>query len=715
MAIYTHNEIAVPGDASWFNVNIDGNNPITATSTLLVLRNSDGTETRIMGTDFMYDADGKPTGYWSDWLGEWFAGSVTQIDRTSIGGITVYETITLEEWGFDLVSVFAALTSTPDDGGNRSSFPFIFDFSDTFNGFSGDDVFGGVGFGDTFYGSGGTDTVSYDDAFYGVRADLGNPTTNTGDAAGDTYTSIENLSGSDFDDRLFGNSSVNVLSGGLGNDFLDGKGGDDTMVGGAGDDLYLVDSASDLVTENPGEGNHIVFASVDYTIGPNIESLGRWLSGDNTVIGGAGDDIYLVDSTSGVVMENPGEGNDTVYALVDYTLGANIEGLVLVEGEVWYINGTGNNLNNALVGNSRNNVLDGKGGDDTMIGGAGNDTYYVDSAGDLVTENSDGGFDRVYASVDYTIGPNIEGLVLEGAGNINGFGNNTGCYLSGNSGNNTLIGGDGGDTFAGGGGDDTMIGGAGNDWYEVDSTSDVVIENLNEGIDGVYASVDYTLGPTLEWLSLFGTGNINGVGNDLNNGLRGNSGNNTLIGGDGDDSLDGGPVVGSNGPWGSGGDDTLIGGAGNDWYHVDSTSDLVTENLGEGFDTVYASSDYTLSPNIESLVLDWMAPDNSHGSGNNLDNTLVGNYAGNVLDGKGGQDVLTGGNGRTRSCLRRARLMGTRSSTSKGTIMPAPSGTASASSALAPPWKERPSPRSAPPTSGRSIPGSTGTTSSSRS
>jgi Ca2+-binding RTX toxin-like protein len=513
MTTYTHNEIAVPGGAQWYDVNIDGNNPITRTSTLFVLPNSDGTETHIIGTGFMYDEDGNPTGdwYYDPWYGDpyWFGGWVTQIDRTSIGGATVYETVTFGD--FDLVTTFAALTSTPDDG-NRSFFRLIFGGGDTFNGFSGDDLFVGGPSPDSFDGgSGGTDTVSYDNALYGVRADLGDPTTNTGDAAGDTDTSIENLSGSDFDDRLFGNSSVNVLSGGLGNDFLDGKGGADTMIGGAGNDWYFVDSTSDLVTENPGEGNDIVFASVDYTIGPNIESLGRWLSGDNTVIGGAGNDWYFVDSTGDAVTENPGEGNDTVYTLVDYTIGPNIEELVLFEG-AGNINGSGNNLNNVLVGNSGNNVLDGKGGADTLIGGAGNDTYYVDSTGDVVTENPDGGFEWVSASVDYTLGPNIEQLNLGGTGNINGVGNDLDNGLIGNSGNNTLIGGDGDDRLDGAGGGDTMIGGAGNDAYFVDSTSDVVIENLDEGIaDGVYASLDYTLGPTLEWLILFGTGNINGV------------------------------------------------------------------------------------------------------------------------------------------------------------------------------------------------------------
>src|SRR5262249_10392932 len=305
----------------------------------------------------------------------------------------------------------------------------------------------------------------------------------------------------------------------------------------ASNDIYLVDSTNDVVMENPGEGNDIVFASVDYTIGPNIETLGRWVSGDATVIGGAGNDSYYVDSTSDVVIENPGEGNDTVYALVDYTIGPNIENLTLLEG-AGSINGTGNDPDNYLSGNSGSNQLNGMDDADTMIGGAGNDSYYVDSTSDVVTENPDEGTDRVYAAADYTIGPNIEQLwLLEGAGSISGFGNNTDNYLSGNSGNNTLIGGDGRDQLAGAGGGDRMIGGAGDDSYYVDSTSDVVIESPGEGNDGVYASLDYTLGPNLEWLDLEGTGNINGVGNDLDNVLIGNPSNNTLIGGLGDDTL----------------------------------------------------------------------------------------------------------------------------------------------------------------------------------
>jgi VCBS repeat-containing protein len=360
MATYTHNEIAVPGGAQWYNVDIDGNNPVNATSTLLVLPNSDGTQTHIIGTDFTYDGDGNPTG-----------GSVTQIDRISSDGTTVYETVTglepvtfvignfivgnvqipviYDEWtySFDLVPI---VTSTLDDG-NRSFFTLIFGLSDTFNGFSGDDLFVGGGFGDRFDGgSGGTDTVSYDNALEGVRVNLSHPPVNTGDAAGDTYTSIENLIGSDFNDSLVGNSSDNVLSGGLGDDSFGGAGGVDTMIGGAGNDGYLIDSNSDLVIENPGEG---------------FDTVNTWVGG---------------------------------------TLGPNIEVLAL-QGDLWLI-GTGNELDNDLYGNSAPNALYGMEGDDflwgsgaysdefgdlgdTLVGGAGNDTFFFaayDANGDEVLD-----------------------------------------------------------------------------------------------------------------------------------------------------------------------------------------------------------------------------------------------------------------------------------------------------------------------------------------
>ncbi|MFP3681550.1 hypothetical protein SB725_31190, partial [Pseudomonas sp. SIMBA_041] len=82
-------------------------------------------------------------------------------------------------------------------------------------------------------------------------------------------------------------------------------------------------------------------------------------------------------------------------------------------------------LNNTLTGNADNNVLDGGTGADTLDGGAGNDTYYVDNVADVVIERgtSTSEIDTVAASIDYTLGTNLEYLTLLGSANLNGTGN----------------------------------------------------------------------------------------------------------------------------------------------------------------------------------------------------------------------------------------------------------------------------------------------------
>ncbi len=291
----------------------------------------------------------------------------------------------------------------------------------------------------------------------------------------------------------------------------------------------------------------------------------------------------------------------------------NVENLLLTG--TGNISGTGNTLNNTLTGNSGNNTLNGGLGDDTLIGGLGNDTYVVDSVADVVTEAAGAGTtDTVQASVSYTLGANVERLTLTGTGNIDGTGNDLANTLTGNAGNNVLDGGTGADT---------MTGGAGNDTYVVDSTTDVVTESSGGGTDTVRASIAYTLGSNVENLVLTGTGNISGTGNTLANTLTGNAGNNALSGGTGAD--------------------TMIGGAGDDTYTADNTGDIVTENAGEGTDTVSASVTYTLAANVENLLLTGTSA--LAGTGNALNNAISGNSGNNTLSGGDGTDTLQGGAG----------------------------------------------------------------------
>jgi Ca2+-binding RTX toxin-like protein len=203
--------------------------------------------------------------------------------------------------------------------------------------------------------------------------------------------------------------------------------------------------------------------------------------------GGAGDDKYYVDNVGDVVTENPGEGTDAVYSSVSFTLGANVEKLVMSGSAT---DGTGNSLanvirgtdaantlsgldgNDTLYGNGGADHLDGGAGTDTMIGGAGNDTFVVDNAGDVVTENPGEGTDLVQSSITYTLGSDVENLTLTGSSAINGTGNGLDNIITGNSAANVLLGGDGNDTIHGGGGADMLTGGLGNDTFTFTDITD---------------------------------------------------------------------------------------------------------------------------------------------------------------------------------------------------------------------------------------------------
>jgi len=560
---------------------------------------------------------------------------------------------------------------------------------------SGNNSLSGSGGNDTLNGGAGTDTLigGTGDDTYVVDSTTDTITELSGEGTDTVQSSVNYTLGTNLENLTLtgasaitgtGNSANNVLTGNSGNNTLDGGTGTDTLAGGLGNDTYIVDSTTDTITENAAEGTDTVQSSVTYTLDGNLVAVGNlenltltgsadlfgtgngadnvltgnsgnnYLSGgagtdtlnggagtSDSLIGGNGNDTYIVDTTTDYINEGAGGGIDTVQSSVTYTLGTELDNLTLTGSST--INGTGNTLNNALTGNSANNTLtglagndtlDGGTGTDTLIGGTGDDTYIVDSTTDTITENANEGNDLVQSSVTYTLGTNLENLMLSGSANINGTGNSVDNTVTGNSGNNSLTGGAGNDTLKGGAGIDTMVGGTGNDSYTVDNASDVVTENSAEGTDTVYASVAQTLGSNVENLVLLETGGaINGTGNSLNNSLAGNNAANYLDAGSGNDTLYGG----------LGGNDSLIGGTGDDLFIVDHAGINVYEWSGEGTDTVQSSIDYTLGDDLEKLILTGSA--NLNGTGNNSDNVIEGNSGNNILDGSGGDDTLQGGLG----------------------------------------------------------------------
>jgi Ca2+-binding RTX toxin-like protein len=339
----------------------------------------------------------------------------------------------------------------------------------------------------------------------------------------------------------------------------------------------------------------------------------------------------------------------------------------------------GGNGNDFLGGWSGNDLLYGDGGNDILYGDSGLDTLDGGSGNDLLfghTNNQDVinilGTDN---NPDYLYGGTGNDTAYGGNGNDKLYGGSGNDLLYGEGGNDSLYGDSGVDTLDGGTGSDYMIGGTGNDTYIVDSIGDQIVENPPGGgfliileIDSVQSSSSYTLPNHVENLTLLGTANFNGEGNELYNFLRGNTGNNILGGFGGDDLIYGGS--GNDNLYGDAGNDSLYGesgsdyidggtgndymegGTGNDTYRVDSVDDRVVEFffviVGEvatsgGIDTVQSSIDYDLPANVENLT--FVNNFNIDSIGNALNNRLQGNSGNNFLSGLGGNDNLIGGLG----------------------------------------------------------------------
>jgi Ca2+-binding RTX toxin-like protein len=372
---------------------------------------------------------------------------------------------------------------------------------------------------------------------------------------------------------IFGHA-VAVSSGGTGgDDITDGGALADTLSGGAGSDTLY--GLGDNDTLSGGVGKDVLYG------GDGIDSLdggaeGDWLDGGiggDSMTGGTGDDSYVVDDAGDTVIELGGEGNDVVHASITWTMAANVERLIL-DGTAG-IGGIGNGMANTMMGNDGANTLDGAGGEDvikgglgadSLLGGDGNDLLYGGDGADSLDGQNDN--DRLDGGIgNDTLAGGSGNDILDGGADHDpldgGMGND---QLQGGAGVDILTGGDGNDVLDGGVGADGMTGGLGDDIFYVDDAGDTTVELAGQGTDLIRASVSWLMGANIENMILDGAGNIDGIGNGLDNAITGNAGNNILDGGAGDDVLKG--MNGADTLIGRTGSDILVGGAGADTFVV---------------------------------------------------------------------------------------------------------------------------------------------------
>jgi len=509
------------------------------------------------------------------------------------------------------------------------------DDNDILDGGTGDDILDGGAGADKLYGgdgygtvNGGNDTATYYQAPGGVTANLLTRVGTAGEAIDDEYASIENLTGSDYDDDLTGDNEANILIGGKGDDTLTGGYGNDTLNGGDGTDTasYVGSNAGVTVslTSNTGTGGHAqgdVLISIESLIGSGHDDTFTGADGDhpNAFDGRGGNDTvsYSVSKapvwvtldpsllTTPLVQTNDAAG-DTF---------ANIENLTGTADDDMLV---GNNDANILNGGNGNDTLEGLGGGDSFIGGNGTDTVsYANSS--LGVDSS------LTRTTDFVTGPAVTPTHDAEEDTYSSIENMIGTRFSdtliGDGGINRLEGGDGDDELEGMGGADQLFGGNGADTASYTHATGYVKASLTSGLSG-FSNEGDAAGDTYDHIE-------NLVGSGFNDTLIGTAGSNVLTGGGGDDVLEGmGGAV-----------DVLDGGAGTNTASYEHSSDQgagvgVTASLSTpGSNTGDADGDIYLNNSIQNL------------KGSAFDDTLTGDANNNVIDGGAGNDTITGGLG----------------------------------------------------------------------
>ena len=262
------------------------------------------------------------------------------------------------------------------------------DGDSTLDGQDGDDTliggdglnffFGGEG-ADSFVGGADDDWVFYNNSIAGLVIDMLNPANSTGEATGDTFASIENVRGSDFDDRIVGNAADNQIEGRDGNDTLVGGAGRDLFIGGNGiDEVSYIGSPIGLTATmvsaagSSGEAMHDrFFSGIEILRGSLFDDTLLGNRDDNTIFGESGNDKIWGGEDQNEL--NGGAGNDTLVGAENGNLG-------------------GFNAGDTLIGGSGQDSLIGRDGADIYTGGADADIFQfdVDDGNNIITDFENG-------------------------------------------------------------------------------------------------------------------------------------------------------------------------------------------------------------------------------------------------------------------------------------------------------------------------------------
>ncbi|WP_135507426.1 calcium-binding protein [Roseovarius aestuariivivens] len=300
-------------------------------------------------------------------------------------------------------------------------------FNDMFTGSAADESYRYFGGDNMLEGGLGFDRLRYDrptveSVVLNAQSGVANGVLSAGGTFTDMFSNFEwlrgangndNILGAATDERLEGRNGIDTINGFLGDDTIDGGAGADLLIGGPGSDRIYVDDAGDRVAESrKWAGHDTVVSEVDFRMGrKHIEDLeltgtarlgaGNGLQNritgndadnvidggknNDTMVGGLGDDRYILRTPGDVIVEEFGEGNDVVLAYQSYALAAHVEQLFMQtvrtkDGSPAIFNGIGNGLDNTIVGTPFSNTIVGREGRDTLKGQRGADTFVFDRA-----------------------------------------------------------------------------------------------------------------------------------------------------------------------------------------------------------------------------------------------------------------------------------------------------------------------------------------------